>query len=354
MIALFDPAPPALRWCRITGEERIEGSCPFGSDWSREIEQRFPDLDRAEAIGYKLYHGGREFRDTASRIDRRTPSRLSRCLGWLPEYNDITAKIVRYGLERSPAAPQVLFCETAFFAELPEYVSSYALPLELRRNGIRKYGGHGVGHSWSWRETQRFFGGETERVISVCLGNNTSVAAILRGRAVETSIGFTPAEGMPTATGCGSIDPTIIFQLRAAGFSFEEINRLLTRESGFTGLRGSHCSLADLLANPSDPELAPIYGLYRYRLMKYIGAFIPSLGGVDAIVFFSEMMETARDLVIAICRDLAFLGVSPANAPGGRNPEMLFTGGDSRVRVLGMPYDVWSVMAREATLIGPG
>lgn len=353
MIALFDPAPPALRWCRITGGERIEGSCPFGSNWSREMDQQFPDLNRAEVIGYKLYHGGGEFRDTVSRIDRRTPSRLSRCLGWLPEYNDITAKVVRYGMGWSPA-PQVLFCDTAFFAELPEHVSAYALPLELRKNGIRKYGGHGVGHSWSWRETQRFFPGEAERVISVYLGNNTSAAAILNGRAVETSIGFTPAEGMPTATGCGSIDPTIIFQLRSAGFSFEEINRLLTRESGFTGLRGSHCSLSDLLAGLSDPELAPIYALYRYRLMKYIGAFISPLGGVDAIVFFSEMMETARDLVIDICRDLVFLGVSPAAAPGTKNGEMLFTGEDSRVRVLGLPYNGWSVMAREAARIGRG
>ncbi len=352
MIALFDPAPPVLKWCKMKGEVFVEGSCPFGPDWSREMDTEFPDLARAEAVGYKLYQGGEEFRETVSRIDNSTLSRLSRCLGLLPEYNDMTGKVVRYGLDRAPKARHLLFCDTAFFTDLPSRVSTYALPFQLRKNGIRKYGGNGVGHCWAWRQVRQFLGDRADRVISVYLGNNTNVAAIREGKAIETSIGFTPMEGMPSAVSCGSIDSTIIFQLRSAGFSFEEINRLLTRESGFSGLRGKHCSFADLLREISDPEVAAIRDLYRYRLLKYLGAFISALDGIDAIVFFSEMIEAARSLVVDLCEKLIFLGVSLPDEPIPKGREEFFTRGDSRIQVLGLPYRYWEIMARESVKIG--
>ncbi|MDP8214774.1 MAG: hypothetical protein P9M10_06225 [Candidatus Euphemobacter frigidus] len=344
---LFDPVPPDLHWCRVISDEYIEGRCRFDPDWAACLEKQVPDIERVNIVACKLYHGGEKFNQTVSRIDSRSLSRLDDCLGILPEYNDITRKVAKYGLDLPASAENIIVCDTAFFTDIPEWARAYAVPLELRKIGICKYGSNGLGHQWAYKHAAKLLGGNERRIISVFLGNNTNITAVQNGRVLETSSGFTPLEGVLSATGCGQIDPTIIFQLYSAGFSFEEINHILTRESGFTGLRGKYCGFGDLLEKRVDPVIAEIRDIYCYNVLKRIGAFIAVMNGIEAVAFFSNVITEARDLIHDLSRGLEPFGLKLIPGPWNIDGKSLISAEDSHISVIILPYNRWNVMAEE-------
>ena len=345
IMLLFDPAPPDLHWCRVISDEYIKGICRLDSDWNEQLEKEIPDIDMVKIFASKLYHGGKNFNKTVTRFDPRSASQLDDCLGLLPEYNEITRKIADYGLERLPSAENIILCDTAFFSGIPEWISAYAVPLELRKIGICKYGSNGLGHQWACRRTAELLGRDDLRIVSVFLGNNTNITAVKDGRVVETSSGFTPLEGVPSATGCGQIDPTILFQLYSAGFTFEEINHILTRESGFTGLRGSYCGFSDLLERGNDPVIAEIREIYSYNVLKQIGAFISVMNGIDGIVFFCNVTIEAMDLIRDLVRALEPFGLRMIQDENVKTGKGLISAEDSQISVVLLPYNRWRVMA---------
>jgi acetate kinase len=221
-------------------------------------------------------------------------------LHFMPDENSITLAAVQHGLAAYPRVRHVVLCETGFFATLPPAAAEYAIPQALRQQGVRRYGGFGLAHEWAWDRARQALGLGLGRLVSVFLGNQTSVAAVAGGRAVDTSMGFTGVEGIPSATSCGDIDPTIALQLRAAGMTLPEIGRLLSRESGFAALVGHPCGLAELLA-AADAATAAARDVFRASVLKQIGAAIAVLGGVEALVFSAREPEPYADFV----RDLS-------------------------------------------------
>lgn len=343
---IFDPTPPNLRWCRLDSEKHIQGICRFDSDWIENLEKEIPGLEEEEVFVYKLYHGGNYFPKTISRLESLSLSQIDKCIKLLPEHNDITRKVADYLYHRFPGARHILASDTAFFRDIPSWVTEYAVPQKLKNIGIRKYGSNGIGHQWA-AKTAKEFSPTGEKIITVFLGNNTSLAAIENGQARESSSGFTPLEGIPSATGCGQIDPTIIFQLYSAGYSFEGINRILTRESGFTGLKGSRCEYSDLLKRDGDAILDEIRDIYCYNVIKQIGAFIAILGGIDTVVFFTPLTEKSLWLVELLGESLIPLGLQFAGMPELKQGGNMITTPDSSIGLLLLSSNRWKVIADE-------
>ena len=343
MILLFDPRPPRLRWHGIDGAQCAEGQCEFSPQVCEHVAEQAGHLGRVEAVGYLLYHGGEEITQPVSRLTRKTPLELMETIRFLPEQNLLTLQLAQQGLDAFPKADHFLLCDTAFFTALPPAASHYAIPYALRQNGLKRYGGYGLCHQWVWNQVQAQCLAPVNKLISVYLGDHTNIAAIEQGKPQETSIGFTGVEGIPSVTSCGNIDPTIPLYLQSSGMTFPEIERLLSRESGFTGLLGKRCSLPEILEEDRDPEIAAVRELFRYSVIKHVGAFIAVLGGIDAIAFVSKDPEAYMGFTLNISTHIGSLemkcGVKPHPGNGDEG------NADVPVHVYSFSYDPKKVMA---------
>jgi acetate kinase len=271
---------------------------------------------------------------------------LQRCSRFLPEQNDALYRLAELGTTALPETDHLLFCDTAFFVDLPEHVYTYALPLSLADPSLRRYGGFGLCHQWVWETLQGLSPVPPSAVVSVYLGEVPNLAAIKHGRAVETSIGFTPVEGVSSARSSGDVDPTIVFQLHAAGHGLDEIARMLTVESGFSTLLGRACTLAEILQNrEGDPKLGEARTFLVYQIQKYLGALISVLGDADAIAFVTEDLATYGDLIRSLSQGMGYLSVRMASARARSESVVQLTQDDSRVQMYTLHYDRWKALS---------
>ncbi len=347
MFLLFDAEPPYIHWCRAGKKGRfVEGRCRFDEKSGEQLAREIGDIGNVEATAYLLHNGGGIITRTLTPITRKTLGKIGECVPLLPEYNDLTFRVVDAWRRWMPRIPHFLFCNTAFFSRLPDVAGTYAVPEVLRKKDVRRFGGYGLFHEQAWRLVSQRSPESYRRVISVYLGNRTNIAAIRNGRAIDTTIGFTPVEGIPSSTSSGDIDTTVVFELYSTGMSFAEINQLFSQKSGFSGLLGRKCTFADLLAPDLDPEKKAIYDVYLYDIMKYIGAFVSLLGGVDAFAFCSENLEETYGLIGDICRRLGFMGIKlRTQPPRSRGQVRDLSAPGSCVKIMGIESDKWSIMA---------
>jgi acetate kinase len=255
-----------------------------------------------------------------------------------------------------PDVPQIAVFDTAFFASLPAVAQSYAIPLDLQKtHGVRRFGFHGLAHDSMLGRVQRHRpdldrGG---RIISLQLGAGCSIAAIDRGAPLDTSMGFSPLEGLVMSTRSGDIDAGLIAHLeRAGGFSAEKLERVLNMESGLLGLSGLSGDMQTLLGS-RNPDAEFAIELYCYRVRKYIGAYVAVLGGVDVIVFGGGVGEHAPEVRERILAGMEWCGITLDNERN--NAARATDEADSRIGKSATPVDVWvvsvdesAVMAREA------
>lgn len=346
MMMLFDPDPPFVRWYsfgRGISEERTQRFTP---EWYRNEFENMKSKG-AKAIGYLLYHGGEEITEPVKLLSQDSLSKIENCIRFLPERNEMTLRIARYWMRELPEIPHFLLCDTALFAHLPPEASTYAIPYQLRGEGIRRYGGDGLCHQWAWGQICSLKMKLYKRIISIHLGDHTNIAASKNGKAVETSIGFTPIEGIISSNGCGDIDTAIVLQLVSAGMSLEEINQSLSREGGFTGLLGKRRSLTDILQKTEDPHTNFVRDLFYYQVKKYIGAFISVLGGVDAIVFVCDYVDESNELIEETCRSLDFLRLKRREKAKVQHGYWIFSEKNSEVDVFCFKYDKLNILARK-------
>lgn len=346
MILLFDPVPPCIQWGLLRDGGVDAHTVEAKAGWQEKIAADLDGCGHVKAVGYVLHNGGDRIRDAVGLITKETLAHLTDCVDLLPEHNSLTLAACRHWMERMPGARHVLLCDTAFFACLPPHVRDYAVPHALTCKGLHRYGGFGLGHAWVWNRIQDLTGGAARKIISIHLGNHSNLAAIEDGHPVETTVGFTQLEGVMSAEGCGDIDPTIIFQLKAAGFTYSVINRLLSTQSGFSALAGKPCRLDDILVQSSHPGLSLARRVFLYQIVKSTGALLAALNGADALVLHGapslDIMPFVRELGLA----LAFLGIrirSEALQSGGA-PQKVSTA-DSGLPVFVMAYDRWTMLA---------
>ena len=347
MILIFEPNLPNLNFCTVKdgkfSAEKMDLTLGMQKSFSKILESS----SEVKAIGYVLHNGGEKIIHSASILDSELLKIVKTIVSIQPENNEFTYKIADYWFSRLPNAQHVLLCETAFFAKMPSETSTYAIPYELTKKGIKRYGGHGLCHQWAWEQLKKLSTHNPKKVVSIYLGNHTDIAAIANGRAIDTSIGFTPVEGIPSSTGCGDIDPMIVFQLIHTGLLLNEVNRLLSRESGFSGLLGKKCGLSDIICDNYDNSKKQIKEIYMYSLIKYIGSFISILGGADSIIFSARRIDEFIPIVLETCHALDFLGVRcKINISTEQHSGVLkISTKDSSMEIFCLNYDKWKVMS---------
>ena len=346
MIILIDPEAPDFS-CYCAGADRsLELRCASVEDLFPRLRESFGTLETVDTTECVLYNGGGMFTAPVTLLTDASLALLEKCVALSPEQNELTLRLVRHLHEALPQAPLLLACETAMFSALPAVASTYAIPLELREKGIRRFGGNGLCHAWACREARRLLPRRTRKVISVCLGDRPDIAAFLDGRAIETTVGFSPVEGVVSAYGCGDIDPTIVFLLQASGMSLQEVTRLLSKESGLSALAEKRCTFSDIMKFWEDGDLALPREVLIYGLKKQIGECAASLGGLDALVFESEDPPLARRLIKEISHALTFMGLEYTGVCGGHPG--VYSAPQSPVQVCSLKHDKWVVLLEHA------
>jgi acetate kinase len=296
------------------GEERLavpdHGSAArLVIDWLRT--RRLEDL---EAIGHRVVHGGDEFVAPVRITD--TVLRAIEALNPLaPLHNPAALEVMRATAESvGPDVPMVAVFDTAFHHDLPEHARAYALPAAWTGpHRIRRYGFHGIAHRYLYERCVALAGSaQARRVITLQLGNGCSMAAIRDGRSVDTSMGYTPLEGLVMSSRCGDVDPGALTHLLAHGIRPEALDRGLNRESGLLALSGLTSDMRELLRREAEGHAGARLAVdaFCYRARKYIGAYAAALGGVDAIVFGGGIGEHAAEIRARICAQMDWCGIA--------------------------------------------
>jgi acetate kinase len=302
-------------------------------------------------VAHRIVHGGTLRRP--SLIDDEVYAELQRASALAPLHNPLAlAWVDACRMAFGPTTPQLAVLDTSFFAELPPHVALYGLPRAVsQEHGLRRYGFHGIAHEAMWRawcavrpELPR--GG---RIITLQLGAGCSATAIERGRPVETSMGFTPGEGLLMATRSGDIDPGLLIHLLRAGTAVDELERMLMREGGIAGLSGLGGDMRVLLAS-DDPAAKLAIDAFCHRARKYIGAYIATLGGVDGILFGGGVGEHLPVIRAKILQGLEAFGVlvDPDANLATIGEAARISAGDSHIEVRVQPVDEAAVMAETA------
>lgn len=303
-----------------------------------------------EAVVHRIVHGG-DLHSSAL-VDDAVEAEIAALTNLAPLHNPRALHWLRL-CRRRLDVPQIAVFDTAFFASLPAVARSYAIPPRLADSQrIRRYGFHGIAHRAMWRRWCALHpelpnGG---RLITIQLGGGCSIAAILRGAPLDTSMGFSPAEGLVMATRCGDIDPGVMVHLaRAADMPPERLERLINTESGLLGLSGRSADLRDLIEDDA-PASRLAVDLYCYRLRKYIGAYQAVLGQADGIVFGGGVGEHMPQVRAAALADMQWCGVELDTAANrhARGDEARISVAGGRVEVWAIPVDETAILAEEA------
>ncbi len=273
------------------------------------------DTQQITAVGHRVVHGGESMNQPVL-VDERVKAVIRSCADLAPLHNPPNLEGIT-ALERIfPDARHVAVFDTAFHATLPKVAFIYALPIDLYRTGkIRKYGFHGTSHQFVSRLAAKRLGRSADklRMVTCHLGNGCSVTAVSGGKSVDTSMGFTPLEGVVMGTRSGDLDPAIVFHLmRRHAMTSDDVETMLNRESGLKGLAGIGSSdMRDLesAAAEGNEQAETAIWTYAYRIRKYIGAYAFAMGGLDAVVFTGGIGENSAEVRRRICEGLEGVGI---------------------------------------------
>ena len=249
-------------------------------------------LSEINAVGHRVVHGGERFRRSV-RIDPEVVAGIEECVELAPLHNPANLRGIRAAMELlGPGVPQVAVFDTAFHATMPEVAYIYGIPYaHYRRHRIRRYGFHGTSHRYVAYRYRKLLGLPREgvNVVSLHLGHGCSACAIRSGESVDTSMGFTPLEGLLMGTRAGDVDASILeFLSHKEGLSLPEVDSMLNKQSGLLGVSGLTGDMRDLLAEVAetgDRRARLAIELFCYRVRKYVGAYVAALGGADAVIF---------------------------------------------------------------------
>ncbi len=311
------------------------------------------DVREIHAVGHRVVHGGEYFHHSTL-ITGEVKNAIEDCIQLAPLHNPPNLRGIMAAGQAMPDVPQVAVFDTAFHATIPSYAYLYPLPYTLyKRYKIRRYGFHGTSHKFVARRAAQVMQKDLNslKMITCHLGNGASVTAINQGKSVDTSMGFTPLEGLMMGTRCGDIDPAILpFLIGKEDLSVREIDSLLNKHSGLLGVSGLSSDMRDLLeaAREGNTQAQEALEMYRYRIQKYIGAYTAAMNGVDVLVFTAGIGENNAELRQGICSYLTYLGLELAperNAVRGQEQEISTP--ESKVKVWVIPTNEELMIARE-------
>jgi len=317
-------------------------------------------IDDIKAVGHRVVHGGETFKDSVL-IDESVIDAIEQAYDLAPLHNPPNMKGIEAAREYLPNVAHVAVFDTAFHHSLPPEAYLYAIPNRMyRRYKIRKYGFHGTSHYYVSRKYYEMSGKKATgtKVITCHLGNGCSIAAIKDGKSIDTSMGFTPLAGLVMGTRSGDLDPSIMFYLiEKEEMSLNHLHAMLNRNSGLLGISGYAADMRDLIteAENGDRRCEQAIDVYSYRAKQYVGSYLASLNGCDAIIFTAGVGENAALIRSKICSGLQFAGVEideekNNNLPSGTKEHKISTD-SSNVDVYVISTDEEMVIAIDAAKI---
>jgi acetate kinase len=311
------------------------------------------DISEIKGVGHRVVHAGEHYSKSVI-IDDKVIENLTCCIKLAPLHNPANLTGIEACRRLMPNTPMVAVFDTAFHQTIPEEAFMYALPYELyTEHRIRKYGFHGTSHKFVSERAAEMLQKDIQdlKIITCHLGNGASITAIKNGKSIETSMGFTPLEGIAMGTRSGSIDPSIVtFIIDELNLSAQAVNDMLNKKSGILGVSGVSSDFRDVeeAAAKGNKRAEIALRLFYYKTKKCIGSYAAIMGGVDCIVFTAGLGENSPEAREAICENLEFLGVSidkGKNVVRGKACDITKAGG--KVKVLVVPTDEELVIARD-------
>jgi acetate kinase len=310
------------------------------------------------AVGHRVVHGAEQFTESVLITDD-TIRQIEACIELAPLHNPHNLKGILVCKELLPGVPQVAVFDTAFHQTMEDYVYTYALAYKYyEKYRFRRYGFHGTSHFYVAHKAAEIVGKNISKlkIITCHLGNGASIAAVKYGKSIDTSMGFTPLEGLIMGTRCGDVDPAmVLFVMEKEHLGPHECDTLMNKESGLIGISGISSDMRDIIKAYEDGNDRARLALqmYSYRIRKYIGMYAASMNGVDIIVFTGGVGEKAVLIRSMCCTDMEYLGI---DFDEEKNKNTVGTEGelsskDSRVRVLCVPTNEELVIARDTARI---
>ncbi len=314
-------------------------------------------LNDIDAVGHRVVHGGESFFE-ATLVTPETYKKLKECENLAPLHNPYNIQGVEACMSLIPEAPQVLVFDTAFHQTMPKEAYIYALPYEwYEKYKIRRYGFHGTSHYYVSRRVAQLTGKPLEelKIISCHLGNGASITAIKNGKSIDTSMGYTPLEGLVMGTRCGDIDPAIpLIMMEKENLSPKEMDNILNKKSGILGISGVSSDFRDVgeAAEKGNERALLALKVFAYRIKKYIGAYYAILGGLDVLIFTAGVGERGPLERSLICEGLEHLGVKiDPEKNKVKGEELKISTPDSKVEVWVIPTNEELMIAGETVKI---
>ena len=313
-------------------------------DWIQERE-----LDAGLiAVGHRIVHGGPNYH-APQRLTPALVEELRRLTSLDPAHLPEEILLTEAFHRRFPQLPQIVCFDTAFHHDMPPVARLLAIPRRYQARGVRRYGFHGLSYEFLMSELIRSEGAAAGRgrIILAHLGNGASLAAVREGKPIDTSMGFTPASGVPMGTRSGDIDPGLVGYLaRTEGLNAVQFNELVNTRSGLLGMSETSADMRELLLREAnDPRAADAVALFCYQIKKWIGAFTAALGGLDTLVFAGGIGEKSPVVRTRICAELGFLGIDLDDSQNEQNA-YLISSNAARVKVRVMRTNEELVIAR--------
>ncbi|MGM3306139.1 acetate kinase [Anabaena sp. WFMT] len=296
-------------------------------------------LSEIDVVGHRVVHGGQSYRDSVV-ITEEIKKEIGRLSTLAPAHNPAALEGIEAIEQSLGNVIQIAVFDTGFHSTLPDAAAIYPGPYEWLEQGIRRYGFHGISHQYCASRAAQILGRDLTslRLITCHLGNGCSLAAIKNGRSIDTTMGFTPLDGLMMGSRCGSIDPGIlIYLLRQSDYPVEKLNYVLNKASGLRGISGVSSDLREVIAaiNQGNDRAQLAYDIYVHHLRAGIGAMLASLGGLDALVFTAGVGENSSEIRQAVCDAWEFLGLKIDLEKNQQQPiDIDIATSDSTVRVL--------------------
>lgn len=303
-------------------------------------------IEEINAVGHRVVHGGEKF-NASVLISDDVIKKIEECIEIAPLHNPPNLAGIRAINELLPDVPQVAVFDTAFHQTMPEYAYMYGIPYTLyQKYGIRRYGFHGTSHRYVSRRACEFLGLEYEKtkIITAHIGNGASITAIEGGKSIDTSMGFTPIEGLMMGTRSGDVDLGVVtFLMEKEMMNSATVSTLFNKHSGVLGVSGISSDMRDIEnAVAEGNERAKLaLDIYEYRMIKYIGSYIAALNGVDVLVFTGGVGENQTGTREKVCRQFNYMGlkIDMEINTNTKGREMLISTPDSSVKVVVIPTD---------------
>ena len=316
-------------------------------------------IEEIDAVGHRVVHGGQYFADSVLLSDEVLDA-VEKCIVYAPLHNPAHIMGIKGCLAAMPDTPQVLVFDTAFHQTMAKEVYTYGISYDMYEEyGIRRYGMHGTSHRYVSGEMIKLMGGNAEgtKIVTCHIGNGSSISAVKDGKCVDTSMGFTPLDGILMGTRCGSIDPAIVpFIMEKKGYTPAQMDNYMNKQCGFVGIGGVGSDSRDVEAamNEGNERAKLAFDMLCYQIKKYIGAYSASMGGLNAIVFTAGIGEHTPYIRENALSGLEYLGVKldkERNTFGHSNTPVKLSADDSEVLVYMIPTNEELVIARDTARI---